>query len=306
MIEYKTGEPFTFGGLEPEDNTFERSEIAILPIPYEGTTSFGAGTRNGPQEIIHASRYLELYDEELHSDISIRGIHTLPAIQTIVSSPDDMVEEIYKTAKSILSEEKFLVSLGGEHTITPPLVKAHLEKYPDLTVLQIDAHGDLREAYEGSEYSHACAMRRVLELTTGVQVGIRSISSDEIEALPTLPTTVFFAHEIQRDREWFRKVVEALEDAPVYLTVDLDGLDPSVMPAVGTPEPGGLGWYQVCDLLKELASKRKVVGFDVSELAPIPGLVAPNFLAAKLVYKMLGYIFENSRTRELENSRRPT
>jgi agmatinase len=217
-----------------------------------------------------------------------------------------MVEEIYKAAKSILNDDKFLVSLGGEHTITPPLVKAHLEKYPELTVLQIDAHGDLRDTYEGSEYSHACAMRRVLELANGVQVGIRSISSVEIEVLPTLPTTVVFAREIHRDDDWIRKVVDALDDVPVYLTVDLDGLDPSVMPAVGTPEPGGLGWYQVCDLLKELTAQRKVVGFDVNELAPIPGLVAPNLLAAKLVYKTLGYIFENSRTRELKNSSRPT
>ncbi len=295
MLKYSTCEPFTFGGLESRDSTYEESKIAVLPIPYEGTTSFGAGTRNGPHEIINASRYLELYDEELDSDVSKRGIHTLPAVQTIVSSPADMVEEIYRAAKHVLSDDKFLISLGGEHTITPPLVKAHLEKHPELTVLQIDAHGDLRESYEGSEYSHACAMRRVLELTNAVQVGIRSISSAEMEALPSLPTTVFFAHQIQRDPEWFHKVVETLDDAPVYVTVDLDGLDPTVMPAVGTPEPGGLGWYQVCDLLKELSLKREVVGFDVNELAPIPGLAAPNFLAAKLVYKMLGYVFASRR-----------
>ena len=295
MVEYSTGEPFTFGGLAAEDSTYQASKIAILPIPYEGTTSFGAGTRNGPHEIINASRYLELYDEELDSDVSKRGIHTLPAVQTIVSSPTAMVEEIYGAAQNVLSDDKFLISLGGEHTITPPLVKAHLEKHPGLTVLQIDAHADLRESYEGSEYSHACAMRRVLELTSAVQVGIRSISTPEMEALPSLRTQVFFAHEIQRDPQWFHKVVEALDDAPVYLTVDLDGLDPSVMPAVGTPEPGGLDWYQVCDLVKELSLKKEVVGFDVNELAPIPGLAAPNFLAAKLVYKMLGYVFTARR-----------
>ena len=294
-MDYATGEPFTFGGLESKDNTYHESEIAILPIPYEGTTSFGAGTRNGPHEIIKASRYLELYDEELEADVSKRGIHTLPAVQTLVSSPAAKVEELYRAAKNVLSDDKFLISLGGEHTITPPLVKAHLEKHPDLTVLQIDAHGDLRESYEGSEYSHACAMRRVLELTTAVQVGIRSISSAEMEALPSLPTRVFFAHEIHKEPQWIHRVVEALDDAPVYVTVDLDGLDPSVMPSVGTPEPGGLDWYQVCDLLKELSSKKEVVGFDVNELAPIPGLAAPNFLAAKLVYKMLGYVFTGSR-----------
>jgi agmatinase len=206
-----------------------------------------------------------------------------------------MVEAIHRAAQRILQDEKFLVALGGEHTITPPLVKAHLEKHPGLTVLQIDAHGDLRESYEGSEYSHACAMRRVLELTPGVQVGIRSISVEEVESLPSLPTRVFYAREIQSNPKWVHQVVESI-DGPVYVTVDLDGLDPSIMPAVGTPEPGGLDWYQICSLLREVTSKRNVVGFDINELAPIPGLSAPNFLAAKLTYRLMGYVFEEELT----------
>lgn len=290
MVNYSRAEPNTFAALEPDENTYDRSRIAILPLPYEGTTTFGGGTRNGPREILHASRYLELYDEETGQDVSRMGIHTLPALQTVVSSPRDMVEEIYRAAKSILRDGKFLVSLGGEHTITPPLVQAHLDQYPELTVLQIDAHADLREDYEGSEYSHACAMRRVVELTGAVQVGVRSISAEEMEALASLPTRIFFAHEMAADSEWHLRVVEALGE-PVYVTIDLDGLDPSVMPAVGTPEPGGLDWYQICRLLKAVSSQRRVVGFDVNELAPIPGLAAPNFLAAKLVYKLLGYVF---------------
>ena len=184
---------------------------------------------------------------------------------------------------------------GGEHTITPPLVKAIVEKNPKLSVLQIDAHADLRDTYQGSKYSHACAMRRVLEMASGVQVGLRSISGEELEALPSLPTKAFFAHQIQRTPHWQKEVVEALGD-PVYVTIDLDGLDPSIMPAVGTPEPGGLGWYETCDLLKRVAENRTIVGFDVNELAPLPGQGAPNFLAAKLVYKFLGYIFKEKLT----------
>jgi agmatinase len=291
-LKYTENEPFTFGALDPTEFPYGESRVAILPIPYEATTSYGTGTKNGPREIIQASRYLELYDEETKSEVYRRGIFTLPEMRTNVASPSLMVEEIYGAAKSILEDQKFLVALGGEHSITPPLVKSHVEKYPHLCVLQIDAHGDLRESYEGSEYSHACAMRRVLELVRGVQVGIRSVSSEEIEILPSLPTRVFFAHELRSNPRWIQEVVDALSD-PVYVTIDLDGLDPSIMPAVGTPEPGGLVWYQACDLLREVTAKRRVVGFDVNELAPIPGLAAPNFLAAKLVYKLLGYVFEH-------------
>jgi agmatinase len=289
-LNYTENEPFTFGALDPAEFPYEESRIAILPIPYEATTSFGTGTKNGPREIVQASRYLELYDEETKSEVYARGIFTLPELRTNVSSPSHMVEDIYRAAKSVLEDGKFLVTLGGEHSITPPLVKAHLEKHRGLCVLQIDAHGDLRESYEGSEYSHACAMKRVLELARGVQVGIRSISSEEIEMLPSLPTRLFYAHELRSNPRWIKEVVDALSN-PVYITIDLDGLDPSIMPAVGTPEPGGLGWYDTCDLLRELTGQRRVVGFDVNELAPIPGLAAPNFLAAKLVYKLLGYVF---------------
>jgi agmatinase len=289
-VKYETGEPFTFGAIDPEEHSYTSSKIAILPIPYEATTSYGKGTGNGAREIIQASRFLELYDEETKGDVSEMGIVTLPDLAPVVSSPARMVEAIYQAAKSVIDDEKFLVALGGEHTITPPLVKAHLQKHPGLCVLQIDAHADLRESYEGSEYSHACALRRVLELASGVQIGIRSISAEEVEALPSLPTRIIYAHEIQTNPTWQKEVVEALTD-PVYITVDLDGLDPSIMPAVGTPEPGGLDWYQVCGLLKAVAARHQVVGFDVNELSPIPGLAAPNFLAAKLVYKMLSYVF---------------
>ena len=278
--------------MEGEEHSYRDAAIAVLPIPYEATTSYMAGTRDGPREIINASRHLETYDEEIEADVSRLGIHTLPEIETLTTSPADMVERIHQSARSVLDDGKFLVALGGEHTITPPLVKAVVEKNTKLSVLQIDAHSDLRDTYQGSKYSHACAMRRVLEMASGVQVGVRSISGEEIEALPSLPTKVFFAHQTQRTAHWQKEVVEALGD-PVYVTIDLDGLDPSIMPAVGTPEPGGLGWYETCELLKRAAENRKIVGFDVTELAPLPGQGAPNFLAAKLVYKFLGYIFKD-------------
>jgi agmatinase len=288
--QYPRAEAFTFLGVEPERYPYRDSKIAVLPIPYEATTSFMAGTRDGPREIINASRHLEMYDEEIGGDVSSLGIYTLPEVETVASSPSNMVEVIYQAAKSVLADDKFLVALGGEHTITPPLVKAFVERHPELSVLQIDAHGDLRDTYHGSKYSHACAMRRVLEMAPGVQVGVRSISGEEVDALPSLPAKIFYAQETRSNPNWQGEVVEALGD-PVYVTIDLDGLDPSIMPAVGTPEPGGLGWYETCDLLKRVAENRRVVGFDVNELAPLPGQGAPNFLAAKLVYKFLGYVF---------------
>jgi agmatinase len=295
--DYHQGPRWTFLGLDPATVTYQRSKVAVLPIPYESTTSFMAGTREGPREIIQASRFLELYDEETGTDASAVGIYTLPEIEPVASSPADMVSEIHRAAQSILADGKFLVSLGGEHTITAPLVEAFVEKYPGLSVLQIDAHGDLRDRYHGGAWSHACAMRRVLDLgVSGVQVGIRSISEEEVQALPRLKTRIFYAYETARDPEWRLRAVEALGE-PVYVTIDLDGLDPSIMPAVGTPEPGGLGWYETCGLLREVSRRRKVVGFDVNELAPIPGLGSPNFLAAKLVYKFLSYIFTEDMER---------
>lgn len=261
----------------------------MLPIPYEATTSFMAGTRNGPRAILNASRYLELYDEELRCEPHQVGIATLPDVHPVASSPADMVEEIYRAAKTVLDDGKFLVALGGEHTITPPLVRAHVERYPEVSVLQIDAHGDLRDSYQGSKYSHACAMRRVLEMAPGVQVGIRSLSAEEAAIVESLPTRIFYANDTRRDPHWIAEAVAALADL-VYVTIDLDGLDPTIMPAVGTPEPGGLSWYETCDLLRAIAREKRVVGFDVNELAPIPGQGSPDFVAAKLVYKLVGYV----------------
>jgi agmatinase len=198
--------------------------------------------------------------------------------------------EIHRVASEILAHDKFLVTLGGEHSITPPLVAAAAARHPGLTVLQIDAHADLRDSYMGTPHNHACAMRRTLEHARITQVGIRSMSTEEARVAASLDTTIFYDVTMRRDPNWIQRVVESLKD-PVYITIDVDGIDPAVMPATGTPEPGGLSWYETLALLRATLTNRTVVACDVVELSPIPGLLAPNFLCAKLIYKMLTYKF---------------
>lgn len=285
--------PLAFGGVEGP--TFEQAPVVILPIPFERTTSYGAGTRHGPREILHASAYLELWDEELQVDAHEIGICTLPEMELPFGEMGAVMAEIRRVAQTIASAGKFLVALGGEHSITPPIVEAMAQQYPGLVVLQIDAHADLRDTFMGSPYNHACAMRRVLDHAPTIQVGVRSLSAEEAEAIPHLKTRVFYDYSLREDPEWTDRVVESLGD-PVYITIDCDGLDPSVMPAVGTPEPGGLSWYELLGLLRATFTRRRVVGCDLVELAPIPGLAAPNFLCAKLVYKLITYRFAAARS----------
>jgi agmatinase len=201
---------------------------------------------------------------------------------------EPLVEEIERVAYEIIGRGKFLVTLGGEHSITPPLVSAAARKYPGLSILQIDAHADMRDAFMGTPHNHACAMRRALEYARVTQVAIRSLSTEEAEVLPRLNTTVFYDIDMRRNPKWIDAVVETLEN-DVYLSVDVDGLDPAIMPSTGTPEPGGLSWTEVTALLRATAHRRRIVGADFVELSPIPGLVAPNFLVAKLIYKLLTY-----------------
>lgn len=290
MIEYDSL-PFNFLGLPPEYSAFDNSRVVILPVPYESTTSYQAGTRDAPHEIIWASRNVELYDEEIGKETYQVGIHTLDEMIPVLGNADEMMERIYHASRQIVQQGKFQVTLGGEHSITSPIVKAHLEKYPRMAVLQIDAHADLRESYEGSRYSHASALRRVVELCPVVHVGIRNISLEEVQALPSLKSKIFFMKDIEKDPEWIHKVVDQLPEE-VYYTIDVDGLDSAVMPSTGTPEPGGLTWKDLMDLSRELTSRRKVVGFDVVELCPQAGVKAPVFACAKLVYKILGQIFK--------------
>jgi agmatinase len=293
MTRYTPLPPDNFGGLSEQDSLYEKARAVIFPIPLERTTTYEHGTRNGPAAILAASRNMELYDDELDGEIYKHvGIATAPAIDTMDGTLDEVLAEIFTAQCEFLEDGKLPVALGGEHSLTPPLVRAAAKEYRDLCVLQIDAHADLREQYQGNPDSHACAMRRVVEICPAVQVGIRSLSVEEAGAIPRLKTKIYWAREIVRAplEGWIAKVIADLS-SHVYLTVDLDGFDPSVIPATGTPEPGGLDWHQVTTLLRAVASHKKIVGMDVVELLPQPGDHASDFLAAKLVYKTLGYIF---------------
>jgi agmatinase len=287
---YAPGPPITFGGLRRDKDAYERALAVVLPIPYERTTSYVEGTRRAPREILLASTQLELWDEELGGEVADIGIHTLPEMELPFADAEEALASMTSAASVLFEHGKFPVVLGGEHSLTPAIVRAALSHHSQLTVLQIDAHADLRDSYMGGRFNHACAMRRVLELAPAVQVGIRSLSTQEAAEAERLPTRLFYDHDRRRNPDWIGVVVEALR-SPVYVTIDCDGLDPAVMPAVGTPEPGGLGWYEVLDLLRMVCASRQVVGCDIVELCPIPGLAGPNFLCAKLIYKLLGYRF---------------
>jgi agmatinase len=289
--EEEFGLPFSFGGLLPEDSAFATAQVVVLPIPYEQTTTYGTGTKAGPQALIAASRHMELYDEELDYEVYRVGIHTLRELEPDARGPEAMLERITRVTRELLRQGKFVVGLGGEHTVTVGLVRAFAERFAGLSVLQFDAHADLREAYQGTPLNHACVMRRVSELVPSVQVGIRSLSREEAEWVKQRGLRLFYASQVVGRPEAAATIVDALTDQ-VYITICLDGLDPAIMPAVGTPEPGGLGWYDVLRIVRRVAETRHIVGFDVVELFPIPGNVAPDFLAAKLVYKVLGYRFK--------------
>jgi agmatinase len=294
-LRYDHIEPLAFGGTLPKAATFETAKAVILPVPLESTTSYVAGTRNGPREILVASSHLELWDEETNTDIHPIGIYTLPEMELPFDDMKDIMAEISRLIAAILEHDKFPVVLGGEHSITGAVVAAVAEKHPGVSVLQIDAHADLRDTYMGTRFSHACAMRRVVECAPATQVGIRSMSTEEAQAVPSLRTKIFYDVNMRRDANWISKVVESLGET-VYITIDVDGMDPAIMPATGTPEPGGLSWYELLSLLRAVISARKVVGCDVVELSPLPGVAAPNFLCAKLVYKILTYQFTKIQT----------
>ena len=279
-----------FGGELPEPRTFEESASLIVPVPFEQTTSYVTGTKNGPRELLLASAQVELWDEELGVDVHGRGMFTLPELDLSAFSLDAAMCELQKTARDWFATGKFLVVLGGEHSITAPIVAAAVEQHQGLSVLQLDAHADLRPSYLGEKNSHACAMRRTLEHAPVVQVGIRNISAEEAVDLPSLKTTIFYDWNMRDDPRWMDRVVDALSDV-VYITVDLDGFDPGTIPGVGTPEPGGLSWREATALLRKVFARRRVVACDVVELCPIPGAASSNFIAAKLVYKLLTYRF---------------
>src|SRR3954465_4125574 len=279
-----------FGGTTPGAAGFDEARVVILPMPLDRTTSYVAGTRNGPHEILVASSHMELWDEETETDVHSIGIYTMPEMEFPFATIDEVVTEIRRVAAELVKRDKFPFVLGGEHSITPPIVAALAQKHAGMSVLQIDAHADLRDSFMGTPHNHACAMRRVLQYARTTQVGIRSLSPEEAAAAPALPTEIFYDFNMRRNEDWIERVVDSLSD-DVYITIDCDGFDPAIMPAVGTPEPGGLTWYEGLSLLRRVIESRNVVGCDIVELCPLPGNVAPNFLCAKLIYKILSYRF---------------
>ena len=291
--------PMNFGGIdELEYSSFDSSRVLILPVSYEGTVSYGTGTGAGAMAIVNASRNMELYEEETDSEVYKIGIHTLPEF-TPRTTPDEMMADLYDYSADLLKTDKFLCMLGGEHSVSAPIIKAHKEKYPDLSVLQIDAHADLRDSYDGTPHSHASIMARVVKdlKIPSVQVGIRSISSEEARALKSgLPTRIFWARDVVGKTDWIDAAINSLSDQ-VYLTIDIDGLDPSIVPTTGTPEPGGLGWYETLSFIRQLAERKQIVGMDLVEYSYFENYDSPAFLCSKLVYKSLSYIFQNETPR---------
>lgn len=276
--------PYVFMGHQ---HPLEKAKAVVIPVPYDSTTSYRCGTRDGPHAIISASRQLEAFDLELGAEPAAKlGIHTLDEIEPNVDSPKEMINRVQDLVAEITGKKKFPVVLGGEHSISVGPVRALKQEYPDLSVLQIDAHADLRDTYQDSMYSHACVMRRIREeVDKAVQIGIRSASKEEMDyiAEENLNSSVQWGPFVDRS-----KVLRGLSKN-VYITFDLDGIDPSEAPGVGTPEPGGLNWEEAMRLLHSVCDNKNVVGFDVVELSPIPGSVQTDFLAAKLAYKLLGY-----------------
>jgi agmatinase len=282
-----------FGGIDPKYATLEKADFVVVPVPYDLTTTYQGGARKGPAAIIEASCNMELYDEELGREVYKSGICTLPPLEAVASGPEGMLERVEESVTGVFELGKTPVVLGGEHSITLGAVRAARRMYPKLSVLHLDAHADMRESYQGTPFSHACIGRRMRELCPVVQAGIRSMSIEEAVFIRKQKVPVFSASDIRKDGSWVNKVLRHLSK-DVYISVDLDALDPSVMPATGTPEPGGMLWHNVLDVIREVCRKRRVVAFDIVELAPIPGLVAPDFLAARLAYRMMGYLSKKS------------
>ncbi len=292
-----------FGGIaEEEFSSFNNSRIIVWPVSYEGTVSYGGGTGQGAEAVIDASRNMELYDDETDAEVYKLGIHTVPESPSI-EPPKRMMDSLYDRARELVKSGKFVAMIGGEHSVSAPVIRAHHEKYPNLSILQIDAHADLRDTYDGTPYSHASIMARCVKdlKIPAVQVGIRSISAEEASSLDDLPTQIFWAKDIVGRDDWWDEAVEGLTEN-VYLTIDIDGLDPSLVSATGTPEPGGLGWYETIGLIRTLARKRNIVGMDLTEYSYVEGQSASAFLCAKLIYKTLAFVFEREapkvRTRD--------
>lgn len=277
----------TYAGIPIENSNLETSKIVLIPVPYDGTSTWQKGADKGPEAFLNASENMELYDIETDSEVYKEGIYLADAI-TENSSPEAMVDAVHGITKDYIKRNKFVTLFGGEHSISIGSIRAFNECFDNLTVLQIDAHADLRKEYEGSTCNHACAVYEASKTTNLLQVGIRSMDASEKRVMDM--EKVFFAHEMAYDEYWQDKVIDQCTEN-VFITIDLDAFDPSIMPSTGTPEPGGLFWYETIEFLKDVFSQKNVVGFDIVELCPNESEKSSDFLAAKLYYKMLSFKF---------------
>ncbi len=280
-----TEDIWAFGGVQ---TPYQEARVVIVPVAYDLTTSYGPGARFGPRALLNASANVELFDDELGFSPTDVGVHTSDIIEQIVAGPERMIEAVADAIGGVLDDGRFPVLVGGDHSLSVGAFRALATREKSLTILQLDAHADLREEYQGSPFSHACVMARARELFPCVQVGIRSISAPEFERVQRERLPLFPARRCHDDREAVVREAISCLGQRIYLTIDLDVLDPSILPSTGTPEPGGFRWDEICWFVRELTKGREVVGFDLMELAPIPGLHAPDFMAAKLLNKVLG------------------
>lgn len=283
-----------YAGIEDEYAQLESAETVLIPVPYDGTSTWIKGADKGPEAFLDASANMELYDIETKSEPYKNGVFLADPVSEN-SSPEAMTESVYRTTKSYLEKDKLVTLFGGEHSISIGAIRAFYEKFEDLTVIQIDAHSDLRQEYHGSKCNHACALAEAQKHTNLIQIGIRSMDTEELPYLDK--KKVFFAHDICNRNNWVKDVLK-LTTKNVYITIDLDAFDPSIMPSTGTPEPGGLTWYQVMKLLKRIFKRTNVVGWDINELCPNPNAKASDFLAAKLYYRMLAEYFHHKKNKE--------
>ncbi|WP_055447687.1 agmatinase [Lacinutrix mariniflava] len=279
----------SYAGISEEFSKLETAKIVLIPVPYDGTSTWQKGADKGPEAFLSASENMELYDIETESEVYKQGVYLADAV-TENSSPEAMVEAVHKATKSYIKKNKFVTIFGGEHSISIGTIRAFNEMYTNLTVLQLDAHADLRKEYEGSKCNHACAVYEASQTTNLIQVGIRSM--DVIETTVMDKEKTYFAHEMAMDDTWVDSSIDQMTEN-VFITIDLDVFDPSIMPSTGTPEPGGLLWYETLEYLKQVFTEKNVVGFDIVELCPNKEEKSSDFLAAKLYYKMLSYKFQS-------------
>lgn len=284
----------TYAGIPEKYSRLDDAKVVLLTVPYDGTSTWQKGADKGPEAFLHASENLEMFDIETRTEPYKKGIYLAPPI-TENSTPEKMVEAVHRTTKNYINQDKFVTIFGGEHSISIGTIRAFKECFDDLTVVQIDAHADLREEYMGSKCNHACAVYEASKTTNLIQVGIRSMDIEELDNMDENQT--YFAHDMINDEDWMSDSIHQMTEN-VFITIDLDAFDPSILPSTGTPEPGGLLWYETVEYLKKIFKKKNVVGFDIVELCPNPTEKSSDLLAAKLYYKMLAYKFKYSNNKK--------